>query len=351
MPSDLGPRTPDLGPRTPDLGPVRVLLLTGPGGDAQGWGGLDVTESVRDAAEASGYRARIAWVDTEADFFRVLDAGGFDIVWSALYHITSNEKFIGSNEGGLWVADVFDDRRIPYIGSNSATMKDMIDKFHTHEVLAARGIPVPAHHLVRATDADVSAIGYPAFVKPMGESRSVGVTDDSVVHSEAELRRQVGYIDREFRQPALVEDFLPGDEYTVLVLGNGDDQVCLPGLVSVAPDRYGKYKVLRVDLRGVGLTRIGDAGPRASEVNALAARAARAMNCLDHVRIDIKTGADDGLRIMEVNGIPGLKPKKSWGPQLYTLHYRSPEGEQEDYRRLVKAIIDSGCRRFGLPVP
>ena len=74
------------------------------------------------------------------------------------------------------------------------------------------------------------------------------------------------------------------------------------------------------------------------------------MNCLDHVRIDIKEGADGALRIMEVNGIPGLKPHKSWGPQLYSLHHASPEGEMEDYRRLVKAIVDSACRRFNLPV-
>lgn len=329
---------------------MRVLLLTGPGGDAQGWGDMEVTKSVKEAADGSGYSARIAWVETERDLFRLLDAREFDIVWSALYHITSNEKFIGSNQGGLWVADEFDRRGVPYIGSNSQTMKDMIDKFRTHAVLERQGVPVPSHHLVRAGDADVSMIRYPAFVKPMGESRSVGVNDDSVVQSEAELRRQVAWIDREFRQPALVEDFLPGDEFTSLVLGNDGQQVCLPGRVTVAEHLYGKYKVLRADLRGVGLTRIGEAGPRAEEVKALAIQAANAMNCLDHVRIDIKTGADGALRIMEVNGIPGLKPHKSWGPQLYTLHYRSPEGEMEDYRRLVKAIIDSGCRRFDLPV-
>lgn len=330
---------------------MRVLLLTGPGGDAQGWGDLNVTKSVRDAAEAGGYTARIAWVESEADFYRLLDEEDFDIIWSALYHITSNQKFIGSNEGGLWVADVFDERRIPYIGSNSRTMKDMIDKFHTHEVLAARGVPVPAHYLVRASDPDVSMIRYPAFVKPMGESRSVGVNDDSVVTSADELRRQVEYIDREFRQPALVEDFLPGDEFTALVLGNGRDQVCLPGLVGVEARYYGKHKVLRADLRGVGLTRISAAGPRAEEVKAIAIRAADAMNCLDHVRIDVKTAADGTLKIMEVNGIPGLKPHKSWGPQLCTLHFGSPGGEDEDYRRLVKTIIDSGCRRFRLPTP
>jgi D-alanine-D-alanine ligase len=327
---------------------MRLLLLTGPGGDAQGWGDMSVTESVQAVAEASGYRTRIAWVETDADFRGLLDTADFDIVWSALYHITPNEKFIGSNESGLWVADELDRRGIPYIGSNSQTMKDMIDKFHTHEVLASRGVPVPAHHLVRATGEDVSMIRYPAFVKPMGESRSVGVTNDSVVSSEQELRRQVAWIDREFRQPALVEDFLPGDEYTALVLGNGDEQICVAGLVSVDSDRYGRYKVLRADLRGVGLTKISAAGAREAEVAALCKRAANAMHCLDHVRIDVKTGADGALKVMEVNGIPGLKPHKSWGPQLCTLHFRSPGGEMEDYRRLVKTIIESACRRFNL---
>jgi D-alanine-D-alanine ligase len=330
---------------------MRVLLLTGPGGDAQGWGDLEVTRAVRDAAEASGHPARIAWVETDADFYRVLDEGGFDIVWSALYHITTNQRFIGSNESGLWVADVLDARGIPYVGSNSRTMKDMIDKFHTHEVLARRGVPVPAHYLIRLADADLSGVRYPAFVKPMGESRSVGVTDDSVVNSPDELKRQVEYIDREFRQPALVEDFLPGDEYTALVLGNGPDQVCLPGLVSVEARHYGKHKVLRADLRGVGLTRISDAGERSQDVKDIAMRAANAMNCLDHVRIDVKTDASGALKIMEVNGIPGLKPHKSWGPQLCTLHFRSPGGEQEDYRRLIETIIGSAGRRFRLSKP
>jgi D-alanine-D-alanine ligase len=326
---------------------MRVLLLTGPGGDAQGWGDLDVTKSVASALEASGYEAAVAFVESEPEFLSVVDAGGFDLAWSALYYITANEKFIGVNEGGLWVADVFDEKRIPYVGSNSQTMKDMIDKYRTHVALAKRGIPVPAHHLVR-TGSDISAIGYPAFVKPMGESRSVGVTDDSVVGSPEELLRQVAFIEREFQQAALVEDFMPGDEFTTLVLGNLDTQEQLAGLVTVEEKHYGKHKVLRSDLRGVGLTHVGDAGPRGDEARALAGRAATAMGCLDHVRIDIKTDAAGTLRIMEVNGIPGLKPHKSWGPQLYTLHHRSPKGEMEDYRRLVETIIVSARKRYGL---
>ena len=326
---------------------MRVLLLTGPGGDAQGWGDLEVTKSVAGAATASGHPATIAFVQSEDEFLRVIDAGGFDIVWSALYYITPNEKFIGRGEGGMWVADVLDGRAVPYVGSNSQTMKDMIDKYRTHEALAARGVAVPAHHLVRSID-DISAIRYPAFVKPMGESRSVGINDDSVVNDADELMRQVRWIEREFQQAALVEDFLPGDEFTTLVVGNGATRECLPGLVSVETRYYGRHKVLRADLRGVGLTKISRPPARGDEAAAMARQAADAMGCLDHVRIDIKADAGGSLRIMEVNGIPGLKPHKSWAPQIYTLYHGSTEGEMADYRNLIRAVIESAGARYNL---
>lgn len=326
---------------------MRVLLLTGPGGDAQGWGDLKVTEAVAEAATAVGHPATIAFVDTESAFVRAIDAGGFDIVWSALYYITANEAFIGRGEDGMWVADVLDTRGIPYVGSNSQTMKDMIDKYETHRTLARLGVPVPGHRLVRSAD-DLSGISYPAFVKPVGESRSVGINDDSVVEDVEALRRQVLWIEREFEQAALVEDFMPGDEFTVLVVGNGATRECFPGLVTVAPQHYGRHKVLRADLRGVGLTKVSLPPSRGAEASELASNAADAMRCLDHVRIDMKTDARGALRIMEVNGIPGLKPHKSWGPQLCTLYYRSPGGEMDDYRRLIRTIIDSAGRRYGL---
>jgi len=145
-----------------------------------------------------------------------------------------------------------------------------------------------------------------------------------------------------------VEDFLPGDEYTVLVLGNGETRDCLPGLVSVESKYYGKHKVLRSDLRGVGLTKISLPVERADEAGAMASKAADAMHCLDHVRIDLKTDSAGGLRIMEVNGIPGLKPKKSWAPQIYTLYHASPNGEMDDYRHLIRDVIEAGGRRYDL---
>ena len=308
---------------------------------------MKVTESIREAAESLGYPTRIAFVTDEAEFFRLIDRPDFDIVWSALYHITPNEKFIGRNAARTSVADELDARQIPYIGSDSRTMKAMIDKYQTHEILAAGGISVPAHILVQTGD-DITAVTYPAFVKPICESRSIGISDESVVHNEEELRRRVAYIEREFDQPALVEEFLPGAEYTALVLGNGETRECLSGLVSVEEKHYNNFRILRSDLRGVGLTRISLAGERTEEARRLADRAAEAMGCLDHVRIDMRVDAAGRLRIIEVNGIPGLKPHKSWAPQIYTLYHASPLGKEEDYRRLIGAIVESARRRYGL---
>jgi D-alanine-D-alanine ligase len=326
---------------------MRIVLLTGPGGDAQGWGDMKVTESIREAAESLGHPTRIAYVADEAEFFRLVDRPDFDIVWSALYHITPNEKFIGRNAAGTWVADELDVLRIPYIGSDSRTMKAMIDKFQTHEILDAGGVAVPSHVLLRPGD-DVAPVTYPAFVKPICESRSVGISDESVVHNEEELRRRVAYIEREFDEPALVEEFLPGDEYTALVLGNGKTRECLPGLVTVEDRHFMNYRILRSDLRGVGLTRIGLAGERSEEARRLADDAAEAMGCLDDVRIDMRVDKAGKLRTIEVNGIPGLKPHKSWAPQIYTLYHGSPLGEDEDYRRLIGAIIGSAGLRYDL---
>ncbi len=326
---------------------MRILLLTGPGGDAQGWGDMKVTESVRQAAQSLGHPTRIAYVADEEGFFRLLDKPDFDIVWSALYHITPNEAFIGRNAEGTWVADVLDERRIPYVGSDSRAMRAMIDKFRTHEILDAAGVAVPAHVLLRSAD-DASAVTYPAFVKPICESRSVGISDESVVHNEAELRRRIAFVEREFDEPALVEEFLPGDEYTALVLGSGRTRECLPGRVTVEDKHYKNYRILRSDLRGVGLTKVGLAGERTEEARRLADDAAEAMNCLDHVRIDMRADRTGRLRIIEVNGIPGLKPHKSWAPQIYTLYHPSPLGEDEDYRRLIGVILDSAGRRYGL---
>ena len=326
----------------------KILLITGPGGDAQGWGDMAVTQEIADAINASGKSAEIAFVSTLEELNTTLSTKEFDIIWSALYHVSEKSETIGMSEGDEnWLADIFDARELPYIGPNAATMKALIHKTTTHGIMDKAGVPVPYHYQIEE-GGDLPDLTYPAFVKPSYESRSVGISDNSVVNNKEELAAQVAFIHKTYDQPALVEEYLPGQEYTVLMLGNGEYQEFLPGKVMVDPSLFGDYPILRSDLRGVGATKIHPMKKLADEGIEVTKMAMDALNCLDHVRADMRLDSNGRLKIIEVNGIPGLKPIKSWSPQIYTLHHPSEEGPMEDYRKLIDHIVSSALARYNL---
>jgi len=326
----------------------KILLITGPAGDAQGWGDIKVTQSIKAAIDDSGKSAQIAFVKTMDEFFLSLEKKSFDIVWSALYHISDKSETIGMGDGDeKWLADIFDEKGIPYIGPDAKTMKDLIHKTATHKILREKEISIPYHYQLGTSD-ELPDIIYPAFVKPSYESRSVGINDDSVVNSPEELKKRIDYIEKNFEQPALVEEYLPGDEYTVLMLGNGVHQMFLPGKVVVDPSKFGKYPILRADLRGVGVTKIHPVIQKKEELIELCRQATDALNCLDHVRADMRLDANGTPKIIEVNGIPGLKPIKSWSPQIFSMHHPCSGGSTEEYQKLIDHIVTSALARYNI---
>ena len=325
----------------------RILIITGPGGDAQGWGNLEVTEELCKALNYADKSAEIVYVEKREELLTAIEEKSYDIIWSALYHVSEKEDIVGmAVDDDSWVADILDDRGLPYIGPDAETMKRLIHKDHSHRVMHDKGVTVPYFHSIEK-GGDLPDVKYPAFVKPSCESRSVGISDDSVVHTDAELKDRVHYILDTLEQPALIEEYLPGPEYTVLMLANGKSQELLPGLITIDESHYKKYPILRSDLRG-GLVKIVKPNDRIDESIELCRQGVAALNCLDHVRVDMRVGYDDRLKIIEVNGIPGLKPGKSWSPQIFNLYHASGKGDFEDYRNLVHRIVDSGVERYGL---
>ena len=170
-----------------------VVLVTGAGGDAQGWGDMQVTEAVREAVNANGFDCRIVQAETREEMIDGLNQGKCSIVWSALYFFSTREDIIGIPPDAVWVADVLDELGIPYIGPSAQTMKNLIGKFDTHEILSANGVSVP-RHLLCPPDKCSKVDFFPAFVKPNGESRSVGINENSVVETFEALTKQVKFI-------------------------------------------------------------------------------------------------------------------------------------------------------------
>jgi D-alanine-D-alanine ligase len=121
---------------------------------------------------------------------------------------------------------------IPYTGSGPLTLAIALDKARTKEVLSYNGIPVARFTTSDDTSASLSKLlpqaEFPVVVKPLSEGSSKGVKNSSFVKDDEELRAEIQRIKTDYHQPAIVEEFLSGREFTVAVLGNGANAKVLP---------------------------------------------------------------------------------------------------------------------------
>lgn len=323
---------------------MRVLLITGSASQVQGWGDEKATRAIAAALTSSGKRVELIHVRTMDELQRKLDHATDCIAWSSLYFISDCSRYIGPDCRQKWVAEILWERGIPYVGSGIRTLKIMIDKSMTQGALKRMGIPVP-HQQAVGLGASLPKVAFPAFVKPGCESESAGVSEASVVHSDSELKDRVRQVHGRFRQAAVVEEYLPGRELTVAMLGNGQERLFFPIHCYIHPSAYKKYPIVRGDLKLEGSIEYRLPSGDAREIEVLASRTAAALGCLDHVRIDMREDTMGALKVIEVNGIPGLCPIKSRSLEIYRLH-RKGESQQDSYASLVNRIVDAAIARY-----
>ena len=238
---------------------------------------------------------------------------------------------------GLWgvnreahVPAICEFLNIPYSGSDPFTLSLCLHKARTKEVLSHHAIPTAPFVLVESREdlhrllsgnsplPRASEI-LPLFVKPVHEGSSKGITERNFVRSTEELESQVVSLLRTYEQPVLVEEFLPGAEFTCGVLGNGAGARVLPivGMnFHALPD--GAVPIYGYEAKWVWDTpdrpldifscpaAVTDAQRTAIEKVVL--RAYRVLGCRDWARVDVRLDADGAPNIVEVNPLPGILP-------------------------------------------
>jgi D-alanine-D-alanine ligase len=211
---------------------------------------------------------------------------------------------------------------IPYSGSDPFTLTLCLDKAKTKETLAFHGIPTPKFVLVEKL-ADLYRVAenltLPLFVKPVHEGSSKGITDSNLCRDREQLFRQTEFLLENYRQPVLVEEFLPGKEFTCAVLGNGDEATVLP-LVAMNFESLpkGALPIYSFDAKFVWdrpenpldifqcparITRELQASIERVTLDAF-----RVLGCKDWARIDVRLDADGRPNVLEVNPLPGILP-------------------------------------------
>src|SRR6185503_3832779 len=124
---------------------------------------------------------------------------------------------------------------IPYVFSDALTLGVTLDKSWTKRLLRDAGIPTsPFAVIERAADIAKVTLAYPLFLKPVAEGSGKGVSARSRANSPAELRSVATELLTRFRQPVLVEPYLPGREFTVGIIGTGEAAEPL-GVIDIAP--------------------------------------------------------------------------------------------------------------------
>lgn len=246
---------------------------------------------------------------------------------------------------------------IPYTGSDPLTLGICLDKSRAKEILAYRRIPTARFSVVRSwpLNGQLRHVDYPMFVKPLFEGSSKGIWNDSLVNNFGELKLTVEKVWRTYSQPALVEEFLPGREFTVALLGNGDRLRALP-IVEISFDvlpeganRFYSYEAKWLwDLPEKPLeiyhcpADIDDDLRR--KIESTCKKAFHVLGCRDWCRIDVRLDASGEPCILELNPLPGIIPD----PTINSCFPKAACAAGMSYDDLLLAVVNAACERLGM---
>jgi D-alanine-D-alanine ligase len=270
------------------------------------------------------------------NIFQLTDALAEGRRWDIVFNIA--EGLYGDGRESV-VPALLDQYRIPYVFSGPVIMGLSLNKHLAKLVVSAAGVPVSPGLLVSDVD-DLARIelAYPLFVKPVSEGTGKGITEASLVKNASELKKMTEWILYKFDQPVLVEEYLPGREFTVGITGSGSDAEAIGGMEVICANNlpysvevkenyqnFCSYKPLDEDI--------------ADECKQVALGAWRAINAVDAGRIDLKADRYGRICFVEANPLAGLNPDHSDLPILARMY-------GIDYTELIRRIMESAEKRI-----
>jgi D-alanine-D-alanine ligase len=235
------------------------------------------------------------------------------------------------------VPALLDMYRIPYTGSSALALAMTLDKSLGKMVAQANGIPTaPFMVIPRREDGEEwgweADLTYPLFAKPSNEGSSMGITAKSLCHNERELDEAVARLSR--YGAVLVEEFLPGEEYTVGVV---DGQVV--GVMQVVSLRNEPNFIYSLEVKREYEDRVTYRLAEADDAAQVALQVWRALGLRDLARVDIRRDRNGVPNFVEVNPLPGVHPVKS---DLVIL----ARFAGVSYNELIGRVLDSAARRW-----
>lgn len=256
------------------------------------------------------------------------------------------EGYFGRNRESE-VPQILEMYGIPFVGADALTLGLTLDKVMAKKCFIADGVPTAPYFVAHSTEnlKKLNRIGYPLIVKPRFEGTSKGLTEASRVKNLAELTAQVELITKKYRQPALVEKFISGTEFTVPIIGNNPPEA-MP-IVQIAIDEktdlgdmfYTYDRVVREQtVRYACPAKISKALTK--KLQETAVRAYQSVDCRDFGRVDFRVDAKGQPYVLEINPLPSLALKDAFN--IF------PQTMGSTYNQILNRILDYALERYGL---
>ncbi|MCE5347559.1 MAG: hypothetical protein LLG13_14920 [Bacteroidales bacterium] len=291
----------------------------------------ETVDALDNSLRTMGYEA-----EQIGNTFQLIEALAAGRRWDIVFNIT--EGLYGDGRESV-VPAILDQYKIPYVFSGPVIMGISLNKHLAKLVVASAGVPVsPGFLALESGDSDRCTLKYPLFVKPVSEGTGKGITEKSIVNSSEELRNMVEWILKEFSQPALIEEYLPGREFTVGIVGSGEEAVAIGGMEVICANNlpysvevkenyqnYCKYIPLGNDI--------------IDECKSVALKAWKALGAVDAGRIDLKADRNGRICFIEANPLAGLNPVHSDLPILSRMY-------GIEYQTLIEMIMKAAIKRI-----
>jgi D-alanine-D-alanine ligase len=289
----------------------------------EGVGGVEaelsqVGHEIQRTLAERGYRVSMFDFNNIAQAFDQLQKSQVDLVFNVAERI-NNSSLLESHSAAL-----LDILQIPYTGSNPTTLALCIDKIRVKKLLDYHNIPTPKWDYAYTVDDEIDEeLQYPLIVKPANTDNSIGVTNDSVVTNKQELRRQVKFVIEKLQRPALVEEYIEGDEYDVSILGSEPDDIRVLPLSRSRFDKLPKgywhifpFEAKRyaepgyqdsVYKKSIKIERPPKINPKlATLISEIALDTYNILDCHDYGRVEIRVDADGNPYVLELNPNPSI---------------------------------------------
>jgi D-alanine-D-alanine ligase len=301
---------------------------------------LETVEGAKLSLEAKGIEAIPLGCSLEALF----SLRSFDLVFNLA------EGFGDDLRAEPNVAGFIELLGVPYTGSPPGALEVARDKHLSKLVLEREGIATPRFLLFRNQD-DQFSLDFPVIIKPVLEDASIGITSDSIVSDEDDLRVKVARILETYRQPVLVEEYVAGREMNAALIIGPDGAEVLPISEIVFNLPEGAPRILGFEAKWLEESPFfqntvplcpAPLEPDLKErIEMLAKQACSALGVENYARVDFRIRDGDGEPfVIEVNPNPCINPSGSG-------FARAAAAAGLDYTTLIERIARSALDRFG----